>query len=437
MSSADQSILRIMEEATLGVVPISTFATGRLKGAANVADTETVTIDSKTYTFQTTLTNTDGNVQIGATLLDSLTNLMKAINLTGTGGVEYAALTTLHPTVTALSVAVDTLIVRAKTGGTGGNALATTETSTVLAWTGTTLSGGAAGPTLKQVRFTGESIKPNIENVKSAEITPTRTDIDMVQAAVSAGGDINFELSYGSFDDLLAAALCSYWRPGSGDTSVLQNGQDRRSFVIQKHFQDLNPNQFHNYRGCCVEGFSLNMEIGKIVTGAFNISAFGLDTAGITTSQYASAVLVPANTLTPLNAIGNFQNFVIDAVPYSGCITKLSIEVKNNIRARQCLGSALRSDMRLGTLEITGSLDFYFNEPGNFAKYIAGTEFDFAFTLTDAAGNALTFVIERAKFESGDVVIGGKNTDQMFTAKYRGLYDSATGRVIQVIANPA
>lgn len=125
--------------------PASVAAIGTLSVPINPSDTETVTIDAKVYTFQTTLTNVDGNVLIGATPADSVKNLVKAITL-GTGeGTNYAKSMTEHPTVTAVVGSPTTdMDVTAKVPGTGANTLATTET---LAgggnqWGGATLAGG-------------------------------------------------------------------------------------------------------------------------------------------------------------------------------------------------------------------------------------------------------------------------------------------------------
>lgn len=120
----------------------------------NPANNETVVLDGKTYTFKSTLTNSNGNVKIGDTKEDSLRNLAAAITLgtnpvTGAGaGTAYANATTLHSTVTATSLD-DELTVTAKTAGTAGNSLAISETLTNGAFAGgaTTLSGGAVGAT--------------------------------------------------------------------------------------------------------------------------------------------------------------------------------------------------------------------------------------------------------------------------------------------------
>lgn len=125
-------------------VPAAVAATGNLAVNSIPLNNETVTIGTKTYTFQTVLTNVDGNVLIGASASASIDNLVAAINLGAGAGTLYALATTLHPTVSAAAGAGDTMDATAKTPGTAGNTIATTETfSDVLSvWGGATLSGG-------------------------------------------------------------------------------------------------------------------------------------------------------------------------------------------------------------------------------------------------------------------------------------------------------
>lgn len=111
--------------------------------AGNAADGDTAVINGKTYTWQTTLTNVDGNVLIGASATASILNLKNAITL-GTGsGTTYAAATTAHTTVTA-SASTTTCTVTALTVGTGGNAYTLAVTGTNPARSAATLAGGTA-----------------------------------------------------------------------------------------------------------------------------------------------------------------------------------------------------------------------------------------------------------------------------------------------------
>lgn len=126
-------------------VPASVAASGLLTFGSNPSDTQTVTIDEKVYTFQSSLTEADGNVKIGALAGDSLDNLTYAINLSGgTAGVDYASAMTLHPTVSAADGGGDTMTVTAKAAGTAANLIATTDTVTGTPNFGaTTLTSGA------------------------------------------------------------------------------------------------------------------------------------------------------------------------------------------------------------------------------------------------------------------------------------------------------
>jgi hypothetical protein len=124
------------------VVPANVQATGVLTLTANAANTETVTTGTKTYTFQTVLTNVDGNVLIGATASDSLDNLIAAINLGAGSGTLYAAATTANTFVSAAAGAGDTMNATALLGGTQGNYIATTEGLANGSWGAALLTGG-------------------------------------------------------------------------------------------------------------------------------------------------------------------------------------------------------------------------------------------------------------------------------------------------------
>jgi hypothetical protein len=115
--------------------------------SGNFANGETVTVGSKTYTFQDTLTDADGNVHIShVNGAGSLTNLGAAIRLTGG---DYAASMTVHPQVTAWENRADLLTVQALAPGASGNSIAVSDATANSSWIGegsvpmTTLLNGA------------------------------------------------------------------------------------------------------------------------------------------------------------------------------------------------------------------------------------------------------------------------------------------------------
>lgn len=63
------------------------------------------------------------------------------------------------------------------------------------------------GSNLQILRFTGESLKQDVSASQSNEIRSDRQITSIRRSRLTASGGINFELSYGTYDALLAAAL--------------------------------------------------------------------------------------------------------------------------------------------------------------------------------------------------------------------------------------
>ena|SRR6266850_1645387 len=97
------------------------FSQATLTATGQPSNGQTVTIGSKVYTFQTVLTNVNGNVAIGATLTASLANLLNALNLGAGSGTAYAAATTKSPLALGLSSDATHLTAGARRKGMSGN----------------------------------------------------------------------------------------------------------------------------------------------------------------------------------------------------------------------------------------------------------------------------------------------------------------------------
>lgn len=90
---------------------------------------ETITLGTKTYSFVASLlTNTDGQIVIGASVAATRANILAAINLSGLPGSQYASATSLNGDVEATSISGNDIIFTAKVGGTAGNSIASTST---------------------------------------------------------------------------------------------------------------------------------------------------------------------------------------------------------------------------------------------------------------------------------------------------------------------
>lgn len=121
---------------------------GTLTMDTKPTEDDTFTIGTRTYTFRDTFTGADDEIFIGADLAASQANMVKAINGTGTDGVEYKN-TTVNTDVTQAAFATNASVLTAIVPGTAGDSIATTETFTAgtnvfdAATLGTTRAGAA------------------------------------------------------------------------------------------------------------------------------------------------------------------------------------------------------------------------------------------------------------------------------------------------------
>lgn len=277
-------------------------------------------------------------------------------------------------------------------------------------------------------RMTAESLNANIENVVSNEIRADRNVTDLIQVGQNAGGSVDFELSYGSYDPWLESLMFSTW---SGD--VLKNGTTQKSFTLEKKFEVGSTDQYHRFTGAVVNSMNLKMEAGAVVTGTFDFLAKGFvsDQAIISGATYTAA-----NTNSVMNAAVDFGSLALTGA--SGIeLMSLELNVTNNLRQQRVIGSLDSRGIGTGRFEVTGSLTAYFEDEALYELFINGDPSDLTFTLTDSAGNEYEFVVGNLKFETASVAAGGNDQDVMVDMTFRGLYDSGDAATLKITRDPA
>lgn len=286
-----------------------------------------------------------------------------------------------------------------------------------------------ATPTLKEVRLTGESLNANIEYITSNELRSDRMKSDLVQVAQAAGGGIDFELSYGSFDDFLSFVMMADW-----STNVLKNGTTPKSCTIQKAFNDLAAVTYQNFPGSMFNGMSLNFETGSILTGSFDVLCKG---ANMTTTQITGATLTPSGTTDVMNAVANVSGIEVDGAPSTAFFSSLTMNMNNNLRQQRAIGNLDAIGIGLGSIDLTGNINIYFENMTEYNKFRNNTYFSFQFTVTDAATNAYTFLFPKVKYESMSIVATGLDTDVMAEATWRAIRDATEAAMVRVDRAPA
>ena len=272
------------------------------------------------------------------------------------------------------------------------------------------------------LRPTGESLQFGITNTSSDEIRSDRNIQDLVQTDATVSGDVNFELSHGSFDTLLEGAMCSAF-----SANVLKNGTTAKSYTLEKKFADAG--RFHTYKGCRIGGFNLNVASGSIVTGSFSVQGKN-SIAGA--SSASSGTPNASSSTTPFNAVGNVGTLKEGGSTLSDNVTAISLSVSNNLRSNQAIGTLGSTGIGLGSFEVTGTMSVYFANDTLYNKYLQSTESSLEFTMTDASSNAITILLPRIKYSSGTVLAGGGNADVMVELGFQAIYNASDTATIKI-----
>jgi hypothetical protein len=137
-------------------------------------------------------------------------------------------------------------------------------------------------------------------------------------------------------------------------------------------------------------------------------------------------------TNTPMNAVSNVLDIAIDDTNATARFSSLSLELNNNLRAQDAIGSLAHIGIALGRLEVTGGINLYFEDSSMYDLYLNGTGFTLSFRVKDISNNHYIVTVPNVKFESGTIVAGGLDQDVALDATWRAIMDPATNTMISI-----
>lgn len=271
-----------------------------------------------------------------------------------------------------------------------------------------------ATPAFNTLRHTSCTLALSKNSSQSAEIRDDRQISDLRHGAKQVGGDIGFELSATTFDDLIEAVMGGTWA-----TNVLKAGTTRRSFTFERYFADIAgiDKPFHRFTGCEINTMNLSVQPDARITGTIGVIGQDMqtDTAIITGATYGAA--------TTTAGLDSFTGTLSEGGSQIGVVTEISLDINNGQSSRFVVGSEISARPSIGQSVITGQIGVFFENSDLLDKFINETESSISFTLPDAAGNSLTFLLPRVKYNGGQPDVSGPG-DIILTMPFQALYDA-------------
>lgn len=292
-------------------------------------------------------------------------------------------------------------------------------------------------PVFDTVRITGTTLGLTKEGLQSDEIRSDRQIADYRLGNNQVGGDINFELSYGSFDKFLQAVLLSGdWETGVPIVGAAQikTGITRSSFTLVRHFADLDAasKPFYIYRGVEINTMSLSISPSAMVTGTFSVVGKS-QTATTDLTALGTPTFDAPTTTSPMDA---FTGTLLEGSEEIAVITEITLTLENGIEPRFVVGSKDTIKPSVARANLTGQITAYFEDSRLVDKFLNETDSSIQFTLPDTDGNELTFVIPRIKYTGGQPDVDGEGPITL-SMPFQALYDAASENNFFIQRKPA
>lgn len=283
-----------------------------------------------------------------------------------------------------------------------------------------------ATPAFKPIRHTGTTLGLSKEALQSEELRDDRQIADYRQGAFQTGGDISFELSYGSFDELLEALLCGTWVG-----NVLKAGTTRRSFTIERFFGDIvsADKPYHRFTGVEFNTLALSIAANAMVTGTLGVLGSSLETA---TVAVAGATYSAPTTTSPLDS---FTGSLLENGTPIAVITEITLNVNNGLETRFVVGSKASIRPSIARSNVSGNITAYFENSTLLDKFINETESAIEFNMPDGAGNNLKVTLPRIKYTGGQPDVAGEGPITL-SMPFQALLDTASGTNIEIEREP-
>lgn len=288
-------------------------------------------------------------------------------------------------------------------------------------------------PPFEVFNITGESLTGNAATALSNSLNNNRQTSDSFLNTLDVSGSMEFELSKSDALTLIMESAMGSDVVVATTNRDLYVGNTQKSFTIEKRFEDAsNPGVYiyHRYVGCVANTLTLSMSAGSEMTGSVGIIGKELqtDTAIITGATYdiptVDVFRAPDVDSIVLDNLGG----TLAPTLSTACITDTTININNNYRGIQCLGTLGNSEVVIGTFECSYDQTIFFGHNQMMDDFLAQTQVDEIITIgDDTTDNHYVFTTTNGKIASNNVVAGGQGTDVVNACTISWLYDSTLG----------
>jgi hypothetical protein len=236
-----------------------------------------------------------------------------------------------------------------------------------------------ATPTGKILRFTGFTLAADRNYLENPELRTDRQRTAGRGGVMVGKGEVAGVFSYGTYDDLLEAALGGTWT-----TNVLKIGAARKSFTFER-LHKVNTLSYP-FRGVVVDSFELSGRADQNVEAKFGLIAASCGSEGTATIWTSTTAAGTGSVLTTWDGSIKKGGVAI------GTVVGWTLKGENGYQEAKVCGSADLYDLAQGTCKITGTMELYFDSNALYTDFRA--ENTVALQINIGSGTSSSYTID-------------------------------------------
>ncbi|UMM63098.1 phage tail tube protein [Aristophania vespae] len=254
----------------------------------------------------------------------------------------------------------------------------------------------------QQVRLTGENFRAQTQTARPDEINSLAEASQSVITQVAVSGTLTGALSYGTYDDLLAAVVCGDWQG-----NVLKNDKMVKTWTITERMGDR---YFIRSGSFCTKA-QLTFSQGNFASVEFDFTCAKQDS-----SDTSPASITPVNDNLIINTLSNFKNISFDDQVFTSGTRELTLTIERNGSASDyAMGSIEAVGIRPGETQLSAQVQVFFNNWNLYHKYENGWRGKIVAEIQDDNGQGYKFTILNALLTNPVINAGSKNSSIVAT----------------------
>ncbi|WP_025884879.1 phage tail tube protein [Asaia prunellae] len=249
----------------------------------------------------------------------------------------------------------------------------------------------------QMARFTGESFRQQFQRNRPEEIDDIPEAAQAVTTQVSVSGSLSGALSWGTYDDLLAAVMGGDWADDG-----LTNGRLVKCWTIIERLGD----SWIIRNGGFIRQAQLNFSQGGFAQVSFDMAFKGEKRQGA--SPASSLIAAPTGDV--INTVKGFGGLTIGGVAPEGCVRSFQLSLqRNGADTDYGMGHADACGIRPGELLATGSLEIFFRNYELYDRFVDGQQGAITATVRDGLNQGYDLTFLNASLQNPQINAGGKN----------------------------